>query len=58
MALSITLIQLTFIEFIIQQEQHAYSSEAHVEHSPNRLHSNIKHTLSNINIEITQIILS
>ena len=31
MALSITLIQLTFTEFI-QQEQHAYSSEVHVEH--------------------------
>lgn len=56
--LSITWIQLTFVEFIIQQDQHAYSSQAYVGHSPNRPHSNIKYILLNINIEVTQIMLS
>lgn len=56
--LAITWIQLTFVEFIIQQDQHAYSSQAHVGHSPNRPHSNIKYILLNINIEVTQIMLS
>ena len=57
-ALSITWIQLIYIELTIQQEQHAYSSQAHVQHSTYRPHSNIQHTLLNINIEITQIMLS